>query len=158
DRVVGGGHGHEGATAMGFGGHQGVRGGPSARASRQERPSHAGGGGRRSSSGGGGVSREEGRRCRPGARCPRGGRPERGRVAEGAVRGRLRPQPAERVGLGGADHMRMLGTEEELVALLRVLASLSSPGRYARLPLLCATCVSAESVERAQNSAYPLMG
>ncbi|CAN0355241.1 unnamed protein product, partial [Ectocarpus sp. 13 AM-2016] len=51
--------------------------------SRQERPSLAGGGGRRSSSGGGGVSREEGRQCRPGARCPRGGRPERGRVAEG---------------------------------------------------------------------------
>ncbi|CBN75792.1 conserved unknown protein [Ectocarpus siliculosus] len=43
--------------------------------------------------------------------------------------------------------------EKELVALLRVLASLSSPGSA-----FCATCVSAESVERAQNSASPLMG
>ncbi|CAN0131925.1 unnamed protein product [Ectocarpus sp. 12 AP-2014] len=43
--------------------------------------------------------------------------------------------------------------EEELVALLRVLASLSSPGSA-----FCATCVSAESVDRAQNSANPLMG
>ncbi|CAM9487222.1 unnamed protein product, partial [Ectocarpus sp. 6 AP-2014] len=79
--------------------------GPSARASRQERPSHAGGGGRRSSRGRGRISREEGRRCRPGARCPCAGRPERGRVAGGAVRGGLRPQPAERVDLGGADHV-----------------------------------------------------
>ncbi|CAN0140648.1 unnamed protein product [Ectocarpus fasciculatus] len=107
DSVVGGGHGHEGATAQGFGGHQGVRGGPSARASRQDRPPQAGGGGRRSSDGGGGVSREEERRCRPGESCPGGGRPERGRVGGGAVRGGLRPQPAERVDLGGADHASM---------------------------------------------------
>ncbi|CAB1111767.1 unnamed protein product [Ectocarpus sp. CCAP 1310/34] len=43
--------------------------------------------------------------------------------------------------------------EEELVALLRVLASLSSAGSA-----FCATCVSAESVERAHNNASPLMG
>ncbi|CBJ26484.1 conserved unknown protein [Ectocarpus siliculosus] len=49
--------------------------------------------------------------------------------------------------------LNMYLEEKELVALLRVLASLSSPGSA-----FCATYVSAESVERTHISASPPMG
>ncbi|CAM9734088.1 unnamed protein product [Ectocarpus sp. 12 AP-2014] len=69
-----------------------VRGGPSARASRQQRGAFLTQQARRRSSHVGvGVSREEGRRCRPGVRGPGEDRSERGkeRWQERAVRGGL---------------------------------------------------------------------
>lgn len=73
----------------GGGGGKGVRGGPSARAPRQERHAGGGDGGGRGSRLDRGIPGEEGRRRGAGARRVCRGRPQRGGLGGGALRGGL---------------------------------------------------------------------